>query len=189
MPLAILQTHSAFSLTGLGWFFDAFLSAKLKWMRHIQLGRVLIWDIHFCERGNSQHFELFWIPFFDFHEVCWIRFGCWEGFVGFHIRYSTICMCLAFLFTVGVRILWTSLRVGSKREQSQVIYLVYLLYEGIILFKHLLRNLMWKLRAITIVSLPIQTMLFYSIRTVVPTLNLGHLYSILQNFAIIGLLH
>ena len=41
--------------------------------------------------------------------------------------------------------------------------LVYLLYEGIILFEHLLRNLMWKLRV------PIQTMLFYSIRTVVST--------------------
>ena len=92
----------------LGRFFDAFLSAKPKWMRHIQFGRVLIWDIHFCERGNGPHFELFWIPFFEFHEVCWIRFGCWESFVGFHIRYSTIFMCLAFLFTVGVRILWTS---------------------------------------------------------------------------------
>ena len=41
--------------------------------------------------------------------------------------------------------------------------LVYLLYEGIILFEHLLRNLMWRLRV------PIQTMLFYSIRTVVST--------------------
>ena len=92
-------------------------------------------------------------------------------------------MCLTFLFTVGVRILWTSLRVGSKREQSQVIYLVYLLYEVIILFKHLSRNLTWKLRV------PIQTMLFYSIRTVGSTLNLGHLCSILQNFALIGLLH
>ena len=130
----------------LGWFFDAFLSAKLKWMRHIQLRRVL-------------------------------------SFVGFHIRYSTVCMCPTFPFTVGVRILWTSLRVGSKREQSQVIYLVYLLYEVLILFKHLSRNVMWKLRV------PIQTMLFYSIRTVVSTLNLGHLCSILQNFALIGLLH
>ena len=63
----------------LGWFFDAFLSAKLKWMRHIQLGRVLICDIHFCERGNGPHFELFWIPFFEFHEVSWICFGCWAA--------------------------------------------------------------------------------------------------------------
>ena len=35
-------------------------------MRHIQFGRVLIWDIHFCERGNGPHFELFWIPSLSF---------------------------------------------------------------------------------------------------------------------------
>ena len=34
---------------------------------------------HSFERGNGPHFELFWIPFFEFHEVCWICFGCWAA--------------------------------------------------------------------------------------------------------------
>ena len=155
----------------LGWFFDAFLSAKLKWMRHFQLGRVLINfgfpSLSFTKSAGSVSvagpLKLRWLS----HPT----------------QYYLHVPNVSIYRWIGVRILWTSLRVGSKREQSQVIYLVYLLYEGIILFEHLLRNLMWKLRV------PIQTMLFYSIRTVVSTLNLGHLCSILQNFALIGLLH
>ena len=133
---------------------------------------------------NGPHFEQFWIPFFEFHEVCWIRFGCWAAKASLVFTSDTVLSACAQRFYLP----WSSNFVNLsscwiEREQSQVIYLVYLLYEVIILFKHLSRNLMWKLRV------PIQTMLFYSIRTVVSTLNLGHLCSILQNFALIGLLH
>ena len=30
---------------------------------------------------------VFWILFFEFHKVCWIRFSTWESFIGFHQKH------------------------------------------------------------------------------------------------------
>ena len=43
---------------------------------------------------------VFWILFFEFHKVCWIRFSTWESFIGFHLWGSPISMRLACLLSV-----------------------------------------------------------------------------------------
>ena len=50
-----------------------------------------------------------WIIFFEFVQVCGIRFSIWESFIGFYICCYPISTILACLFSVGVRISWKKL--------------------------------------------------------------------------------
>ena len=50
-----------------------------------------------------------WIIFFEFVQVCGIRFSIWESVIGLYICYYPISTILACLFSVGVRISWKKL--------------------------------------------------------------------------------
>ena len=50
-----------------------------------------------------------WIIFFEFVQVCGIRFSIWESFIGFYICCYPISTIVACLFSVGVRISWKKL--------------------------------------------------------------------------------
>ena len=59
---------------------------------------------------------VFWILFFEFHKVCWIRFSTWESFIGFHLWGSPISMSLARLLCVTLEIEFRGKRgVGMRR--------------------------------------------------------------------------
>ena len=51
-----------------------------------------------------QRSTVFWILFFEFHKVCWIRFSTWESFIGFHLWGSPISMSLACLLYATLEI-------------------------------------------------------------------------------------
>ena len=74
---------------------------------------------------------VFWILFFEFHKVCWIRFSTWESFIGFHLWDSPISMSLACLLCVTLEIKFRGKRgvgirrMGAERSSRACSYLVY----------------------------------------------------------------
>ena len=63
------------------------------------------------EGDDGKGKNLYWAEreFFEFVEVCWIRFFKWESFIGFCNWCYPISMILACLFTVALRISWKKL--------------------------------------------------------------------------------
>ena len=66
----------------------------------------LLWQVIL---GSLHIDSLIWIIFFEFVQVCGIRFSIWESFIGFYICCYPISTILACLFSVGVRISWKKL--------------------------------------------------------------------------------
>ena len=82
-----------------------------------------------------QRSTVFWILFFEFHKVCWIRFSTWESFIGFHLWGSPISMSLACLLSVtseiefrgkrGVGMRTMGAEMSSRASSSLVYYIVW----------------------------------------------------------------
>ena len=83
----------------------------------------------------SQWSTVFWILFFEFHKVCWIRFSTWESFIGSHLRGSPISMSLPCLLSVtsgiefrgkrGVGMRTTGAEMSSRSSSYLVYYIVW----------------------------------------------------------------
>ena len=68
-----------------------------------------------------QRSTVFWILFFEFHKVCWIRFSTWESFIGFHLWGSPISTGLACLLSVTFEIEFRGkLGVGMRRMRAEM---------------------------------------------------------------------
>ena len=82
-----------------------------------------------------QRSTVFWILFFEFHKVCWIRFSTWESFIGFHFWGSPISTSLACLLSVtsdiefrgkrGVGMRTMGAEMSSRASSSLVYYIVW----------------------------------------------------------------
>ena len=94
-----------------------------------QLGRFTL--DQWCGVDFLQWPTVFWILFFEFHKVCWIRFSTWESFIGFHLWGSPISMSLACLLSVALEIGFRGKRgvgirtMGAEMSSRVSSYLVY----------------------------------------------------------------
>ena len=115
------------------------------------------WDIHLCARGKAtlSYFRLsvsrsLLDPFRLLGKLGWFSHP-----IQYYLHVPRVSI---YHWSSNVVNLFVLDRKASNLKQFP---LCILLYEGRILFKHLLQNLMWQFRAIIIINLPIQTMLFF----------------------------